>query len=45
MDILNKQEFPFIYIHLNEIEKTILKQVFYEVDLITSFTKLKCEPF
>lgn len=30
MDMLNKQEFPFIYIHLNGIEKTILKQVFLQ---------------
>lgn len=34
MDILNKQEISFIYIHPNRIEKTILKQVFYKVDLI-----------
>lgn len=34
MDILNKQEFSFIYIHLNGIEKTILKRVFYKVDLM-----------
>ena len=28
MDTFNKQEFSFIYIHPNRIEKTILKQAF-----------------
>lgn len=36
MDILNKQEFSFIYVHPNGIEKTILKRFFYKVDLIVN---------
>lgn len=39
MDILNKQEFSFTYIHPKRTEKVILKQFFfffYEVELITN---------